>query len=263
MARSSGGSGHGYGGGGSSYSSARSNYSGGRSLGRSYSGSGRSSTSGRGASTGRTSGRSYSANTRSFVAGKIAGQYQAKGYSKAHAQNIGNIVVNKMGGTFRSGNGSTRSWTAGVVTGRNQGLYGYGLSRSTHIGNAVVRKQAAAKARTGGAAVISSSKFVNNVTRTRSQLPAVSAPRLLRRISKGRFQMHTQASILPPASAPIQPRSKVLGFVGTVPSATVAAAAPGMTTVAASSKIAAWGEAETTPVTESKILGYGSSGDLA
>jgi len=263
MARSGGGGGRGYGGGRSSYSSARSSYSGGRSLGRSYSRSGRSSTSGRGASTGKTSGHSYSANTRSFVAGKIAGQYQAKGYSKAHAQNIGNKVVKKMDGTFRSGSGPTRSWTAGVVTGRNQGLYGYGLSRSTYIGNTVVRKQAAAKARAGGATVTSSSKIVNNVARTRSPLPAVSAPRLLSRISKLRFQMHTQASILPPASAPIRPRSKVLGFVGAAPSATVAAAAPGTTTVAPISKIAAWGEAEATPATRSKILGYGWSGDVA
>lgn len=77
------------------------------------------------------------------MAGKIAGQYQAQGYSKARAQRIGNSVVRQMGGTFQPGKGSTKSHTAGVITGRNQSLYGYGLERSANIGNAVVRRQSA------------------------------------------------------------------------------------------------------------------------
>ncbi len=270
MARSGGGGGRSYGGGRSSYgrgrfgsNSSRSSYSGGSSSGRSKRGSGRISSSSHGTSVGRTSGASYSANTRSFVAGKIAGQYQAKGYSKSRAQDIGNKVVNRMGSRFRSGSGSSRSWTAGVVTGRNQRLYGYGLSRSTYIGNAVVRKQAASKARTGNSAMSSSSKIVNNTARIHRRLLDLSAPRPQRRISKLRFQMHTQASTLSPGSAPAQPRSKALGFVGAVLAATVSPAAPGTTTVPPTSKIAAWGEAETASATGSKILGYGSSGDVA
>lgn len=175
----------------------------GRGSGGSYRGgsSGRSSSAfgasrGRSASSGsgRAAGKSYSANTKSFIAGKIAGQYQAKGYSKPHAQHIGNKVVSKMPGTFQFGPGSTRSWTAGVVTGRNQSLYRYPLSRSTYIGNAVVRRQVARNIRTSAVTPISltssggGTKIANNLARSKSSLPTRFTPRVLRQISKIRFQ---------------------------------------------------------------------------
>lgn len=118
---------------------------GGRSSGVSNGSSGIRASGSGGSSSSRSQSpdRAYSANTKSFVAGKIAGQYQAQGYSKARAQRIGNSVVRQMGGTFQPGKGSTKSHTAGVITGRNQSLYGYGLERSTKIGNAVVRRQSA------------------------------------------------------------------------------------------------------------------------
>ena len=55
------------------------------------------------ARVGRGNRGKFSANTKSFVSGKISGQYRAKGYSRAHSQHIGNAVVGKMHGTFKSG----------------------------------------------------------------------------------------------------------------------------------------------------------------
>lgn len=169
---------------------------GGGASGRSFNGhAGIRSSSGQSASSAarRNPGRSYSANTKSFIAGKIAGQYQAKGYSKAHAQDIGNKVVGKMNGTFQAGNGARQSHTAGVVTGRNQGLYGYGLSRATYIGNAVVRKQAAVRARgmQESAQMPTSfsqrSKVIKSVARNAGAMQLTVPTRQLRDRSKIRF----------------------------------------------------------------------------
>ena len=220
----------------------------GGSSGRSSSAFGAASGAARGrsasAGSGRAAGMSYSANTKSFVAGKIAGQYQAKGYSKPHAQHIGNKVVSKMPGTFQPGPGSTRSWTAGVVTGRNQSLYGYGLSRSTHIGNAVVRKQVASKTRTSAGAPISPissgvrTKIANNLARSRGSLPTRSTPRVLRQISKIRFQrepLHGHATSPPQASGVLKaPRSKSTRLTQ------VTQTTPPATGVAPQSKVQGW-----------------------
>lgn len=81
----------------------------------------------------------YSAKTKSFVSGKIAGQYQARGFSKSRAQYIGNAVVNKMHKTFQSGKSSTKSYAAGVVTGQYQERYGYSISKAMRVGNTTVR----------------------------------------------------------------------------------------------------------------------------
>lgn len=254
---SSGGSSGGYRGGssgGSSYGNGRSGAAAsGRGSGGSYRGasSGRSSGAfgaSRGGSTssgsGRAAGKSYSANTKSFIAGKIAGQYQAKGYSKPHAQHIGNKVVSKMPGTFQSGPGSTPSWTAGVVTGRNQSLYGYGLSRSTYIGNAVVRKQVARKTRSSAGAPVSprssggGTKIANNLARSRSSLPTRSTPRVLRQTSKIRFQqepLHGHATSPPQASAMVNGLVVESGRATRVPQTTAPASG-----VAPQTKIQGW-----------------------
>jgi len=182
-----------------------------------------------GSSTGGSSqGRSYSANTKSFIAGKIAGQYQAKGYSKTHAQDIGNKVVGKMNGNFQPGSGSRQSHTAGVVTGRNQGLYGYGLSRATYIGNAVVRKQAAVRAR--GAqesaqmptSLSQRSKVIKSVARNAGAMQLPAPTRQLRDRSKIRFYQQVDfdddelSNVRPrkPSTTPTPVRqvSKIVGF---------------------------------------------------
>lgn len=238
MARYSGGGYHGgssgrASGGGRSYGSGHSSSSGStRSSGGSRGGdaSGRSFNGHAGgrSSPGRNPGRSYSANTKSFIAGKIAGQYQAKGYSKAHAQDIGNKVVGKMHGTFHPGSGSRQSHTAGVVTGRNQGLYGYGLSRATHIGNAVVRKQAAVRARgaRGSAQMPASlsqrSKVIKSVARNAGAMQLPAPTRQLRDRSKIRFYQQvafdddelSKVRAGKPITAPTpgQQVSKIVGF---------------------------------------------------
>lgn len=73
---------------------------------------------------GRGSRGKYSANTKSYVAGKISGQYRAKGYSRARSQRIGNVVVAKMGSTFKPGRGSKGSYAKGYKLG-----YGYSASK--------------------------------------------------------------------------------------------------------------------------------------
>lgn len=255
MARFSGGGYRGGGGnGGYRGGSSGGSFGGGRSSGSansSSSGAGRSTSGSRGggvsgrSSNGRAGGsssharsgsatagsrqaRSYSANTKSFIAGKIAGQYQAKGYSRARAQDIGNKVVGKMHATFRPGSGSRQSHTAGVVTGRNQGLYGYGLGRATYIGNAVVRKQAAVRAR--GAqesaqmptSLSQRSKVIKSLARSASamQLPAPASQ--LRDRSKIRFHQqvavddnelsNVRAGKLSNTPMPAQRVSKIVGF---------------------------------------------------
>ncbi|WP_431796981.1 hypothetical protein [Microbacterium kunmingense] len=186
---------------------------------------GRSASS---AAAGRSPGRSYSANTKSFIAGKIAGQYQAKGYSKAHAQDIGNKVVGKMNGAFQPGSGSRQSHTAGVVTGRNQGLYGYGLSRATYIGNAVVRKQAAVRARGEQesaqmpTSLSQRSKVIKSLARNAGAMQLPAPTRQLRDRSKIRFYKqvavdddelsNVRAGKLSNTPTPGQQMSKIVGY---------------------------------------------------
>ncbi|WGT46681.1 hypothetical protein [Tessaracoccus lacteus] len=134
---------------------------------------------------GWTSGQRPLENTKSFVAGKIAGQYQAKGYSKAHAQSIGNKVVGKASGTFQTGRGSTKSFAAGVVTGRNQGIYGYSLSRSTNSGNAGARKQVDLRKQAAGPKTRAQrSKILRFAGRNSGALPVTAPVRHLRDRSK-------------------------------------------------------------------------------
>jgi hypothetical protein len=229
--------------------------------GRSYGGSSRNSSSARSIPSGKSGNRSYSANTRSFIAGKVAGQYQAKGYSKAHAQHIGNKVVSKAGKTFRSGSGSTPSWTAGVVTGRNQELYGFGLSRSTHIGNATIRKQTAARVQANRqmstqSLIGANTTLVKNVGRARSPMVPWSAPRRPRRVSKLRFQLQSKISTLPTLGASSQSRSKVLGFARTAATPLPLTASLPSTNTGPVSKIIGWNPAATAPMPESKIIAF-------
>lgn len=226
---------------------------------RNYGTSSRSTSSASGAK-GKSGGRTYSANTRSFVAGKIAGQYQAKGYSKAHAQHIGNKVVGKAGSTFRPGNGSRQSWTAGVVTGRNQGLYGYGQRRSTYIGNAVVRKQALRRSESvqQSAPLVQArtSKLVNSLARSESLLRSSPAPRQLRSLSKRKLQTPSRISSSTGARKLIGIRSKILGFDNNRPLTDRPATSSLPDSSPPKSKIVGWGEGVNVQQVSSKIVRF-------
>lgn len=223
------------------------------STARGYGGSGRYISSSRGTlgstrsgTSSRGNGRTYSANTRSFVAGKISGQYQAKGYSKAHAQYIGNKVVSKAGSTFRPGTGSRQSWTAGVVTGRNQGLHGYGQRRSTYIGNAVARKQSLRRTESVRQSATHvqarTSKLVNDLTRSKSSLRPTSKPHRLRPVSRVRFQTSLRATSNIGEPAAIHPRSKILGFDSSQPQTFRPDTTAKPESALPQSKIVGWGE---------------------
>jgi len=146
-----------------------------------------------------------------------------------------------MDGTFQPGSGSRRSHTAGVVTGRNQGLYGYGLSRATYIGNAVVRKQAALRARgTQESAQMPTtlsqrSKVLQSVARNAGAMQQPVPTRQLRDRSKIRFHQrvafdddqppNVRAKTATTTPTPVQQVSKIVGF-SAVTKALAATSAP-------------------------------------
>ena len=88
----------------------------------------------------------FSANTKSFVSGKISGQYRAKGYSRAHSQHIGNAVVGKMHGTFKSGRGSKKSYGKGFKVGYGRSSWHYGSFSGSPTGASLgLSKQASSE----------------------------------------------------------------------------------------------------------------------
>lgn len=98
------------------------------------------------ARSGRGNRGKFSANTKSFVSGKISGQYRAKGYSRAHSQHIGNAVVGKMHGTFKSGRGSKKSYGKGFKVGYGRSSWHYGSFSGSPAGASLgLSKQASSE----------------------------------------------------------------------------------------------------------------------